>query len=171
MVGLSSWRPGPENGTDGPGRPPPHQARTGLEPEAEVNAATSEVGARPYRIYDGDGALVGDFAAWLPAHRWAHQRAAEPGTRLPVEIEDRSRLYLEQVWTDHCQTLHAAEPAIILTCPLAAVGEPALRVLPGDLCDDAQGNADGNPPRGLLDGRARQGGAGGASVRSRRSRR
>ncbi len=136
-----------------------------------MNAATSEVGARPYRIYDGDGTFVGDFAAWLPAHRWAHQRATEPGTRLPVEIEDPSRLYVEQVWPDHCQTLHAAEPAIIPTCPLAAIGEPALRVLPGGLSDDPNGNADGNPARGLPDGRARPAGAGAARVRSRRGRR
>lgn len=144
-----------------------------------MDAAMIEAGVRPYRIYDGDGALVGDFAAWLPAHRWAHQRAAEPGTRLPVEVEDRSRLYLEQVWTDHCQTLHAAEPVIIPTCPLAAVGEPALRVLPGGLSDDTQGNTqgdadsdtDGDPPRGLPDGLARPAGAGAVPGSSRRSRR
>ena len=87
-----------------------------------MTAAMGEDGVRPYRAYDGDGAFVGDFAAWLPAHRWAHERAAEPGTRLPVEIEDRSRLHVEQVWPDRCQTLHASEPAVIATCPLAAVG-------------------------------------------------
>ena len=132
-----------------------------------MTAAANEVGIRPYRAYDGDGAFVGDFAAWLPAHRWAHQRAAEPGTRLPVEIEDRSRLHVEQVWPDCCQTLHAGEPAIVPTCPLAAVGEPALRVLPGGLSDDNPGSdADGNPAHGRAEGRGRPTGA--ASVQSRR---
>jgi hypothetical protein len=80
--------------------------------------ATSEpVACRPFRVYDGDGAFVGDFAEWLAAHQWAHERAAEPGTRLPVEIEDRSRLYAEQVWPDRCQTLHAAEPVAIPDLP------------------------------------------------------
>ena len=99
-----------------------------------MSTASDEAGgARPYRIYDGDGVLVGDFAAWLPAHRWAHQRAAEPGARLPVEIQDRTHLYVEQVWPDRCQTLHFAEPATIRACPLTVVDEPALRVLPGGL--------------------------------------
>lgn len=134
-----------------------------------MNAATSEVGVRPYRIYDGDGVFVGDFSAWLPAHRWAHQRAAEPGTRLPVEIEDRSRLHVEQVWPDRCQTLHASEPAVIRTCPLAAVGEPALRVVPGGRHDDTQDDADGSTARGLPGGRGRPARA--AAARSRRDRR
>jgi hypothetical protein len=101
-----------------------------------MNAIKNEAGARPFRVYDGDGALVGDFAAWLSAHRWAHQRAGEPEVRLPVEIEDRARLYVEQVWPDRCQALHFTEPAIISTCPLAAVSEPALRALPGGLARD-----------------------------------
>ena len=135
---------------------------------AEVNAAMGEVSVRPYRAYDGDGAFVGDFAAWSPAHRWAHQRAAGPGTRLPVEIEDRSRLHVEQVWPDRCQTLHAGEPAIIATCPLAAVGEPALRVLPGGRREGTQDDADGSTDCGLPGGGRR---AGAAPVRSRRDRR
>lgn len=136
----------------------------------EVNAARGEVGIRPYRAYDGDGAFVGDFAAWLPAHRWAHQRAAEPGTLLPVEIEDRNRLHVEQVWPDRCQTLHAGEPAIVSTCPLAAVGEPALRVLSGGLSDDnPASDADGDSSPGQAAGRGRPTGA--ASVRNRRDRR
>jgi hypothetical protein len=133
---------------------------------AEVNAATGEVGVRPYRAYDGDGAFVGDFSAWLPAHRWAHQRAAEPGTLLPVEVEDRSRLHVEQVWPDRCQTLHAGEPAVIATCPLAAVGEPALHVLPGGSHDNPQDDANGSTALGLPDGRGRRAGA--APARSRR---
>lgn len=134
-----------------------------------MNAATSEVGVRPYRIYDGDGVFVGDFSAWLPAHRWAHERAAEPGTWLPVEVEDRSRLYIEQVWSDHCQTLHAAEPAVIPSCPLTAVGESALRVLPGGLSDDA----DDHPAGGLPGAQPRpvDAGAGAPGARSRRGRR
>ena len=131
--------------------------------------AMDEVGIRPYRAYDGDGAFVGDFAAWLPAHRWAHERAAEPGTRLPVEIEDRSRLHIEQVWPDRCQTLHAAEPAVIATCPLAIVGEPALRVLPGGGREATLGDPDGGAARGLPGGRGRR--AGGVPARSRRYRR
>ena len=135
-----------------------------------MNAPMSEVGIRPYRTYDGDGAFVGDFPAWLPAHRWAHERAAEPGTRLPVEIEDRSRLHVEQVWPDRCQTLHACEPAVIPTCPLAVVGEPALRVLPGGLSDDdTQDDAHGSTDHGLPDGRGQRAGA--VPARSRRDRR
>jgi hypothetical protein len=114
--------------------------------EGEVSATPEPVACRPFRVYDGDGAFVGDFAGWLAAHQWAHQRAAEPGTRLPVEIEDRSRLHTEQVWPDRCQTLHAAEPVTIPTCPLAAVGEPALRVLPGGLDDNAAASAGRTTP-------------------------
>jgi hypothetical protein len=72
-----------------------------------VIEAASTSGSRPFLAYDGDGHFLGDFAEWLPAHRWAHQRAAEPGTRLPVEIEDRGRTYAEQVWPEHCQALHS----------------------------------------------------------------
>jgi len=122
-----------------------------------MTAVMDEAGVRPYRIYDGDGAFVGDFAAWLPAHRWAHQRAGEPGARLPVEIEDRARLYVEQVWPDRCQTLHFASPAVIPTCPLAGVAEPTLHVRPGGLAADATGDrtpgADGDRIRSRRGGR------------------
>lgn len=87
--------------------------------------AAPAYGSRPFLVFDGDGHFLGDFAEWLPAHRWAHQRAAEPATRLPVEIEDRGRTYAEQVWPDHCQTLHSTPPVVAASCPLADLGPPA----------------------------------------------
>lgn len=105
--------------------------------------------SRPFRVYDGDGVYLGDFAGWLPAHQWAHERAAEPGTYLPVEIEDRSRMYVEQVWPEHCQVLHSTPPVVVPSCPLANVGSPALR-----LVTDEVEEADGR------DGAAASGGQG-----------
>jgi hypothetical protein len=83
--------------------------------------------SRAFRAYDGDGTFLGDFAAWPLAHEWAHQRAAEPLTPLPVEIEDRSRVHVEQVWPDRCQVLHHQPPVVVPFCPLAQPGATASR--------------------------------------------
>lgn len=93
-------------------------------------------GSRPFLAFDGDGHFLGDFAEWLPAHRWAHQRAAEPGTRLPVEIEDRGRTYAEQVWPEHCQAWHSTPPVVVSFCPLANVSVPPLPVVAEDAEQD-----------------------------------
>ena len=110
--------------------------------------------SRPFLAYDGDGHFLGDFAEWLPAHRWAHQRAAEPGTRLPVELEDRGRTYVEQVWPEHCQALHPTPPVVVPSCPLANVNIPSLRLVADDP-DQRHATAGGPalgtfaaPPRG-----------------------
>lgn len=103
--------------------------------------AAPAYGSRPFLAFDGDGHFLGDFAEWLPAHRWAHQRAAEPGTRLPVEIEDRGRTYTEQVWPEHCQALHCTPPVVVLSCPLADLGPAALRMVAD--ADARPGEADG----------------------------
>lgn len=47
-------------------------------------------GQRRFLVFDGDGSLVATFASWEAAHAWSHMRAAEPLTRLPVQIEDRA---------------------------------------------------------------------------------
>ncbi|WP_322780261.1 hypothetical protein [Frankia sp. Cas4] len=49
-------------------------------------------------VVDGDGELVATFptAAWTAAHGWAHLRATEPLTQLPVRIED---LAARRTWT------------------------------------------------------------------------
>lgn len=94
--------------------------------------AASTSGSRPFLAYGGDGHFLGDFAEWLPAHRWAHQRAAEPGTRLPVEIEDRGRTYAEQVWPEHYQALHSTPPVVVPSCPLTTISLPPPRLVAGD---------------------------------------
>ncbi len=58
---------------------------------------------RRYQVYDGDGELVGTFLEWEAAHSWAHLRAVESGTLLPVQIEDRAD---RRTWTiegDRCR--------------------------------------------------------------------
>jgi hypothetical protein len=64
---------------------------------------------RPVLVFDGDGTLIATFADASAAHAWAHSRAAEPATRLPVQVDDcagrttrtvepgRCRLHLWQV--------------------------------------------------------------------------
>ena len=66
-----------------------------------------------------------------------HRRRQELATKLPVVLDDRSRLYVEQVGPDRCRNLHAAVPVIALACPLPAIQDPAMRPLPGRQRDDA----------------------------------
>ncbi|MCK9904580.1 hypothetical protein CC117_30825 [Parafrankia colletiae] len=60
--------------------------------------------SRRFLVFDGDGELVGAFAAWEDAHAWAHLRSAEPATIGPVQVEDRDE---RRTWTmdggDHCR--------------------------------------------------------------------
>jgi len=98
-----------------------------------VSVSECVLSSRAFRAYDGDGTFLGDFAAWLPAHEWAHQRAAEPLTRLPVEIEDRSRIQFEQVWPDRCQVLLHQQPVVAPSCPLV---EPSATKSRSRLLDD-----------------------------------
>jgi hypothetical protein len=65
---------------------------------------------RPVQVFDGDGEYLGDFADWHVAHRWAHQRAVEPGTPLPVTVEDRAGRYGRQLWPNRCDLLTWLEP-------------------------------------------------------------
>jgi hypothetical protein len=55
--------------------------------------------------YDGDGHYLGSFGVPAAAHAWAHERANEAATPLPVEIDDRAAGWTHQVWPDHCQLL------------------------------------------------------------------
>jgi len=73
---------------------------------------------RPVQVFDGDGQYLGDFAGWDVAHRWAHQRAAEPGASLPVSVEDRAGRYSRQLWPNRCDLLPGSN-------------RPASRHLPG----------------------------------------
>ncbi len=51
---------------------------------------------RRFLVFDGDGELVATFRTWEEAHAWAHQRATEPRTSLPVQLEDR---LARRTWT------------------------------------------------------------------------
>lgn len=58
---------------------------------------------RRFQVYDGDGELVATFPEWERAHTWAHLRAAEKETRLPVQIEDRSERRTWTIDVDRCR--------------------------------------------------------------------
>jgi hypothetical protein len=60
---------------------------------------------RPVLVFDGDGTLVATFADATAAHAWAHSRAAEPATRLPVQVEDRAGRTTRTVEPGHCRLL------------------------------------------------------------------
>ncbi|MEX5631475.1 hypothetical protein [Parafrankia sp. FMc2] len=53
---------------------------------AEIDRSVAE--ACRYQVFDGDDQFVGVFESWDAAHAWGHRRAAEPGARLPLRIED-----------------------------------------------------------------------------------
>jgi hypothetical protein len=61
--------------------------------------------AGPIHAYDGHGAYLGAFPTPQAAHEWAHRHAAEPGTVLPIEVDDRAAGWTHQVWPEHCQLL------------------------------------------------------------------
>jgi hypothetical protein len=51
---------------------------------------------RRFLVFDGDGELVATFRMWEDAHMWAHDRAADPLTSQPIQIEDRED---RRTWT------------------------------------------------------------------------
>ncbi|EIV94625.1 hypothetical protein [Frankia sp. QA3] len=58
---------------------------------------------RRFQVYDGDGELVATFPEWEAAHSWAHRRAAEVGTRNPVQVEDRAERRTWTIEADQCR--------------------------------------------------------------------
>ena len=97
--------------------PPPQagvlrRVRLNHDAGAPVDAAA---GAGPFHAYDGDGGYLGSFFAPFAAHEWTHRHAEEPGTRLPVEIDDRAAGWTHQVWPGHCQLLLWSRPICIDT--------------------------------------------------------
>lgn len=71
---------------------------------AETAAGTDgTMMSRRFLVFDGDGLLVGTFAAWDDAHTWAHLRAAEPATIGPVQVEDRVERRTWTVSGDECR--------------------------------------------------------------------
>jgi hypothetical protein len=58
---------------------------------------------RPVLVFDGDGSLVATFTDATAAHAWAHSRAAESATRLPVQVEDRAGRTTRTVEPGRCR--------------------------------------------------------------------
>ncbi|WP_261553942.1 hypothetical protein [Frankia tisae] len=58
---------------------------------------------RRFQVYDGDGELVATFREWEAAHSWAHRRATEAGTRIPVQVEDRVERRTWTIEADQCR--------------------------------------------------------------------
>jgi hypothetical protein len=86
----------------------------------------------PIHAYDGHGAYLRAFPSPQAAHQWAHQHAAQPGTVLPVEVDDRAAGWTHQVWPEHCQLLLWLPPIPLdvsghrpSRLTLVAVGSPA----------------------------------------------
>ncbi|OHV30714.1 hypothetical protein CC117_06590 [Parafrankia colletiae] len=94
-------------------------------------------------MFDGDDQFVGVFESWDAAHAWGHRRAAEPGARLPLRIED----HLDgRTWTVEpglCQLsvwrrqpepppvyVTAAAEAAAAAGPASAPAQPAVEVTP-----------------------------------------
>jgi hypothetical protein len=78
-------------------------------------------------VVDGDGTVVGSFdrSRLEETHRWAHARVQEPGTVLPVRIED---LRLRLTWTVDRRSCRMTTWAVLpeesgvrLGCPLVQV--------------------------------------------------
>ena len=119
-----------------PGQPPPASPlpesgvlRRYLGLDADAGMASADPAGRPVHAYDGDSAYLGSFPAPSSAHEWAHQRAAEPRTVLPVEVDDRAAGWTHQVWPDHCQLLLWPPPIPVQVDPCRT---PLTLVLTGD---------------------------------------
>ena len=54
-------------------------------------------------MYDSDGVLLGEFGDRGAAHCWARHRAAQPGTRLPLAVQDRDGADTVAVWSPACR--------------------------------------------------------------------
>jgi hypothetical protein len=63
--------------------------------------------SRPVHVYDADGAHLGSFARWEPAHEWAHLQVMLGGLSAPLQVEDRRHGVHRWIWADHCT---AVEP-------------------------------------------------------------
>jgi hypothetical protein len=61
--------------------------------------------ASPHHVFDAGHVLIGTFSDTEEAHQFAHDASCEPGTRLPVEVEDRSARTSRLVWPDRCQSI------------------------------------------------------------------
>ena len=121
-------------------------AHDGLDLGVAVNAAMDLPVPRPLRGVHGGRAVVGDLVVRLAAYHRTHRRRHELATKLPVVLDDRSRLYVEQVGPDRCRNLHAAVPVIALACPLTAIQDPVVRPLPGRQRDASSAVACGRLP-------------------------
>jgi hypothetical protein len=94
--------------------------------------------ARPFHVYDHEGAHLGSFASGTTAHDWAHLQVELTSLPAPLEVEDRRRGTGRRVWADHCEATRIGDtPA-----RGAAVIEPVAKDVAGQ---DAAGGRRAEP--------------------------
>ncbi|CAO5167201.1 hypothetical protein FAIPA1_20004 [Frankia sp. AiPs1] len=81
-------------------------------------------------VVDGDRSVVASYerSQWAEAHLWAHARADEPLTRLPVYLEDlrlRATWRIDDRGCEFLTWVRQGSPETTLTCPLQTIRREA----------------------------------------------